>query len=223
MLYFRRGWRNCRYFGNAQPWSGNSCSGIIFYLNWRNQKQTINNKFRCSLRWVWDRLLDLESLTESRYSRVFFCICSLFVFIHLVLISVILLLLMLILNVSISKKRLLLSFQVTDLPQLVAAFHSFVGLAATATCLADYMHEYEHFLSHPSETAATKVWQNSNRISFCNDSNNRHYFIYRFLSGRPLPWSIHRRCDFHWSEFCINLNPRNPAWLIIFPIPKINW
>ncbi|PAV83895.1 hypothetical protein WR25_25294 [Diploscapter pachys] len=46
--------------------------------------------------------------------------------------------------------------KVTDLPQLVAAFHSFVGLAATATCLADYMHEYEHFLSHPSETAATK-------------------------------------------------------------------
>ncbi|VDN44737.1 unnamed protein product, partial [Gongylonema pulchrum] len=46
--------------------------------------------------------------------------------------------------------------QVTDLPQLVALFHSFVGAAATATCVANFLVEYPHFLADPSGTAATK-------------------------------------------------------------------
>merc|ERR1712032_1344777 len=49
------------------------------------------------------------------------------------------------LGTTIAKK-----IEITDLPQLVAAFHSLVGMAAVLTCVATYMDHFPGFATDPA-------------------------------------------------------------------------
>ncbi|XP_053630194.1 NAD(P) transhydrogenase, mitochondrial-like isoform X1 [Cherax quadricarinatus] len=53
-----------------------------------------------------------------------------------------------IIGTTIAKK-----IEITDLPQLVAAFHSLVGAAAVLTCISTFLHEFPQFATDPAANA----------------------------------------------------------------------
>lgn len=94
---------------------------------------------------------------------------------------------MLFLGLTIAKR-----IQISDLPQLVAAFHSLVGLAAVLTCVAEYMIEYPHFATDPAAnltkivaylgTYIGGVTFSGSLVAYGKLQGNYYYLVFLFVS-----------------------------------------
>jgi H+-translocating NAD(P) transhydrogenase len=82
--------------------------------------------------------------------------------------------------------------EITDLPQLVAAFHSLVGAAAVLTCLATYMVDHPHFATDPAANVIKTALFLGTYIGGVTFSGS--LVAYGKLQVRKLPRSNWNRC-----------------------------
>lgn len=95
---------------------------------------------------------------------------------------------------SVISKRL----EVTDLPQMVALFHSLVGAAAVLTCFANYLLEQPHFATDPAANVIKTFLFLGTYIGGVTLTGS--LIAFGKLQGILMPFSI-----FSFYKFIINL------------------
>merc|ERR1712172_28810 len=68
--------------------------------------------------------------------------------------------------------------EITDLPQLVAAFHSLVGAAAVLTCVATYVDHFDTFATDPAATMIkTSIFLGTSFCFWAWNVRNHHQLV----------------------------------------------